>query len=219
MKPIPTTKPTRRSLLLTALFFIIGLTRPRATAAAKELLMMSRDSTNRDDTNQDDRGFGKLNTHAPAALAKFAFLIGNWKCEANLQSASGDWQKFPATWQGRFILDGYAIEDEYRMTGASGELIVLGMNLRTYDAANNIWSIKWLNALAGNWTDLASPEFGGVNFDNQSVTYAFKEPTAAHPYTRATYTNISKQHFTWRGEKSTDAKSWTEFMIVECRRS
>jgi hypothetical protein len=30
--------------------------------------------------------------------------------------ADGQWQTFEATWLGRFILDGYAIADEYRMT-------------------------------------------------------------------------------------------------------
>src|ERR1700733_3936216 len=90
--------------------------------------------------------------HAPMALARFGFLIGSWRCKAKLQSAHGEWQTFQAAWQGRSILDGHAIEDEYRMTGPSGELIVLGMNFRAYDAAKQIWNIKWLNALAGTWT-------------------------------------------------------------------
>jgi hypothetical protein len=168
---------------------------------------------------QIDQEFGKLNPNAPAALSRFAFLIGKWRCEAKLKSANGAWQTFEAAWLGRFILDGYAIADEYRMLGSSGELIVLGMNFRTYDAAKQIWNIKWLNALAGNWTDLASEEFGGLRFDDQSIIYAFKEPVASHAYTRATYTSHSTRHFTWRGEKSDDAKTWSEFMVVEAYRS
>jgi hypothetical protein len=156
---------------------------------------------------------------APAALSRFAFLIGRWRCDAKVRSANGDWQTFKATWLGRFILDGYAIADEYRMTGSSGELIVLGMNLRTYDPAKQIWNIKWLNALAGTWVDLGPEELGGVRFDGQSVNYTFKEPVAAHAFTRATYTNISKTHFTWRGEKSDDGKAWSEFMVVEAYRT
>ena len=62
-------------------------------------------------------------------------------------------------------------------------------------------------------------ELGGVTFDGQSIIYAFKEPVAAHAYTRATYTNISEKHFTWRGEKSDDGKTWNEFMVVEVYRS
>jgi len=61
-------------------------------------------------------------------------------------------------------------------------------------------------------------ELGGVSFDGQSIIYAFKEPVAAHAYTRATYTNISKTHFTWRGEQSGDGKTWSEFMVVDVYR-
>jgi hypothetical protein len=169
--------------------------------------------------DQVEQEFGKPNPSAPSALSRFAFLIGRWRCEAKVRSDSQEWQTFPATWLGRFILDGYAIADEYRMTGSSGELIVLGMNFRAYDAIKQTWNMKWLNALAGTWVDLGPEDLDGVRFDGQSIIYAFKEPVAAHAYTRATYTNISRTHFTWRGEKSEDGKTWGEFMVVEAYRS
>jgi hypothetical protein len=86
--------------------------------------------------DQVDQEFGQPNPNAPAALSRFASLIGRWRCDAKVRSANREWQTFRAMWLGRFILDGYAIADEYRMTGSSGELIVLGMNIRTYDAPN-----------------------------------------------------------------------------------
>jgi len=165
-----------------------------------------------------DEKSSKPNPNAPAELSRFAFLIGRWRCEARVRLANGEWLTFAATWLGRYILDGYAIADEYRMTGSSGELIVLGMNFRTYDASKQIWNIKWLSALSGTWTDLGPEELGGVRFDGQSIIYAFKEPMATHAFTRATYTNISKTHFTWRGEKSDDGKAWSEFMVIEAYR-
>jgi len=163
--------------------------------------------------------FGSPNPNAPAALSQFAFLIGKWRCEAKVKSAAGGWQTFQGTWLGYFILDGYAIADEYRMTGSSGELIVLGMNIRAYDATKQVWTMKWLNALAGTWVDLGPEDLGGVRFHGPSVSYVFKEPMAAHAYTRATYTNVSETRFTWRGEKSDDQKVWTEFMVIEAFRS
>src|SRR5271167_1459991 len=117
-------------VLPAALLALIELTRP-AAATAKDAPM-----------NQVDQELGKPNPKAPAALSRFAFLIGRWRCEAKVRSANGEWQTFEAMWLGRLILDGYAIADEYRMTGSSGELIVLGMNLRTYDATKQIWNIK-----------------------------------------------------------------------------
>jgi hypothetical protein len=162
--------------------------------------------------------FGKPNPKAPAALSRFAFLIGRWWCEAKLKLANGEWQTFQGAWLGRYILDGYVIADEYRMTGAHGEVIVLGTNFRAYDAARQKWNIKWLDGIAGTWVDLGAEELGGVRFDGQSVIYVFKEPMAGHALTRATYTNISDTHFTWRGESSNDGRTWTEFMVVECHR-
>ena len=169
--------------------------------------------------DQVEQEFGRLNPNAPAALSRFAFLIGGWRCEAKVTSANGEWQTLQATWIGRFILDGYAIADEYRMRGSSGELIVLGMNLRTYDVIKQAWNIKWLNALAGTWVDLGPQELGGVRFDGESIIYSFNEPVAGHAYTRATYTNISETHFTWQGEKSDDGKAWSKFMVVEAYRA
>jgi len=168
--------------------------------------------------------FGKLSPNAPPELAAFAFLIGSWQCNARIKSPTGDWQRFEAQWLGRFILDGLAIADEYRMTNLSGNLIVLGTNIRSYDTTTRTWNIRWLNALTGAWTDLVSPTLGGVQINDlpvggRSITYAFKEPTAAHPYTRATYTTHSPTRFTWKGDQSTDAQTWTDFMLVECYRN
>ncbi len=163
--------------------------------------------------------WGQPNPRAPAELARFAFLIGRWRCTAKVRLESGAWQTFAGVWLGRYILDGYAIADEYRMTGPAGELLVLGLNLRTYEAARQKWHIKWINALNGTWTDLGLDELGGVKFERQSVVYAFKEPMAAHRLTRATYANIAAAHFTWRGESSEDGKDWQPFMVVECDRA
>ena len=167
----------------------------------------------------DDQDYGKPSPNASPELSRFAFLIGNWRGEAKLKRDEGTWENLKATWEGRYILDGYVIADEYRMTTPAGELLVLGMNLRSYDAKNKTWNMKWLNALAGTWTDLGSEELGGVKPDETAITYRMKEPLAAHVFTRATYTNISDNHFTWRGERSNDGKTWEEFMVIECYRN
>jgi hypothetical protein len=197
--------PTRRSILLTA--FLLSFGSARWLGAAKDSSM-----------TQIDEEFGKLNPKAPAELLRFAFLVGKWRCEAKLKSAAGSWQTFEAAWLGRFILDGYAVADEYRMMSASGEPIVLGMNFRTYDAARKVWNMKWLNGLAGNWMDLAPEELGGIKIDGESITYAFKDTVGPYAFTRATYTIHSATRFTWRGDGSDDGKTWSEFMVIEAFR-
>jgi hypothetical protein len=163
--------------------------------------------------------FGQPNSNAPAELSKFAFLIGRFQCRAKVRLDSGDWQPFDATWEGRWILDGWAIADEYRMTDSSGKLIVLGMNFRTFDSARKRWNLKWLDALSGGWVDLGPEKLGGVQIEGNSVRYVFEEPMAAHPYTRATYTRVSDTHFTWRGERSDDLETWSEFMVLDAHRA
>lgn len=167
----------------------------------------------------DEQGYGKLNPKAPLELSRFAFLIGKWNCDAKLKRGDGTWESLQATWEGRFILDGYAIADDYRMTTLAGELLVLGINLRSYDAKKKAWNMKWLNALGGTWVDLGPEELGGVTIHEKGITYSMKEPVASHVFTRATYTNISEDHFTWRGEKSDDGKAWEEFLVIEAHRS
>jgi hypothetical protein len=165
---------------------------------------------------QDEREFGRLNPKAPSELERFAFLIGRWDCQAKLKSSDGSWQIFDVRWTGRYVLDGYAIADEYHMTGSNGELIVLGINFRTFNPAKRAWHIKWLNALSGEWTDLVSGQLGGIKITKQAISYSFSEPNAPQKYTKATYTNFSKQHFTWIGQQSEDGKSWADFMVVDC---
>src|SRR5579863_1518769 len=154
--------PTRRSLLLTTFSLLIAPRLP-GIAATEDRPM-----------EQSEQRVDKPNRNAPAELSRFAFLIGRWRFDAKFKSASGDWQAFHGTWSGHYILDGYAIADEYRMFGPSGELLVLGMNYRVYDSAKRVWNIKWLSALDGTWTDLTTEQFGGVRFDGPSVTYVFK---------------------------------------------
>jgi hypothetical protein len=162
--------------------------------------------------------FGKPNALAPAELSLFAFLVGKWRCEAKVPMPDGSSQTWPATWVGRYILDGYAIADEYRMWDADGKLVVLGINIRAYDAARKSWNMKWLHALSGIWIDLGSEELGGVQVEGPSIIYKLKEPMAQHDITRATYTVVSPDHFRWRGEKCEDGKNWNEFVVVECYR-
>jgi hypothetical protein len=176
---------------------------------------------NRDEQRDQRRvqQYGNPNPKAPAELARWAFLIGARSGEAKLKLDDGTWQTLRVTWEGHYILDGHAIEDEYRMTTAAGELLVLGMNFRAYDAQKKSWNMKWLNGVTGTWTDLGDPNLGGVHIDEKSIWYILDEAMANHALTRATYSNISPDHFTWRGERSNDGKTWEEFLVVDVGRT
>jgi hypothetical protein len=165
--------------------------------------------------------FGKINPKAPVALSLFAFLVGSWRFKATVKLPREEALRFKGTWVGRYILDGYTIADEFRMTDARGNLLVLGVNVRSYDQRKRVWHVKWLNGLTGVWTDLTPSELGAVSHDGRSISYAFPDTSPvddAHIYTRVTYAGISKTRFTWKGEKSIDGRTWTEFMVIICHR-
>ncbi|HJT72225.1 MAG TPA: hypothetical protein VJ731_18645 [Terriglobales bacterium] len=168
---------------------------------------------------QTKEDYGKPNPNAPQELSRFAFLVGKWSGEAKLKLEDGTSESLKAVWDGRYILDGYAIADEYRMTTPAGELLVLGINLRSYDPRKKAWNLKWLNALTGTWTDLGPEELGGVLADGNAISYLMKEPVAGHAFTRATYTNMSPGHFTWQGDRSDDGAGWEQFLIIELYRA
>jgi hypothetical protein len=168
---------------------------------------------------RNEQEYGKPNPNAPEELSQFDFLVGKWHGEAKLKREDGIWESLNVSWEGRYILDGYAIADEYRMTTRTGEHLVLGMNLRSYDGKKKVWNLKWLNALAGTWADLGPEELGGVVADGKAISYSMKEPVARHTFTRATYTNISADHFTWRGDRSDDGKTWEQFLVIDLYRS
>src|SRR5438874_421978 len=87
------------------------------------------------------------------------------------------------------------------------------MNFRSYDAKKRARNLKWLNALAGTWTDL-----GRRSRDTLSRTVS-RSRVAGYAFTRATYTNISSDHFTWRGDRSNHGKMWEHFLTIELYRS
>lgn len=169
--------------------------------------------------DRDEEVYGRPNRNAHPELSRFAFLIGRWRCDVRLKREDGSWEPLEASWVGRYVLDGYAIMDEFSMTRPTGELLVLGVNLRAYDVKREAWTLKWLNALDGTWVDLGPEELGGIKTDGQSISYSFEEHLGAHALTRATYLDISPSHFTWRGEKSSDGRVWEEFLVIEAHRS
>jgi hypothetical protein len=75
---------------------------------------------------RSEEEYGRPNPGAPPELSRFAFLIGKWRCDARLKRESGSWERLQASWVGRYVLDGYTIMDEFRMTKPTGDLLVLG---------------------------------------------------------------------------------------------
>jgi hypothetical protein len=199
-------------------FFLALLVQPLAIAS---VFAQSANRITQKDAQamNHDKEYGNPNPKAPPELSQFAFIIGNWRCEARLKGEDGTWRPYQATWVARYILDGYVIADEYRMTDQTGELILNGMNFRSYSVEKKTWVMRWLNA-TGFWLELGPENLGGVRVSPKSITFNFIDTFAPDAATRATFSNISESHFTWTGERSLDqGKTWAEFMVIEAHRT
>ncbi len=160
----------------------------------------------------DSTYYGKPNANAPGQLSAFAFLIGKWNCGVTLKQEDGSSSQLQATWEGRYILDGYVIADEYKMFDASGNLLMLGMNYRAYNSETNSWNMKWLKALSGTWLELGPQKLGGVNISDSSIIFKAEfKPGELH---RIKFSNISEEHFTWSVDISTDnGQTWKDSVM------
>ena len=112
-------------------FFLVLLLPPLAIASvfAQSANLISQKGAQ---AMNRDKEYGTPNPKAAPELSQFAFIIGEWRCDAGVMGEDGTWQSYQATWVGRYILDGHVISDEYRMTNQTGELIVYGMNFRSF---------------------------------------------------------------------------------------
>jgi hypothetical protein len=178
-------------------------------------------------TMPDSARYGRLNPSAPPELGRFAFLIGRWSCDVRITPPGGAELRFRGEWTGRYVLDGYAIVEEYRQWDSAGTLVQLGQNIRSYDAARRRWVIRWHDALAGTWLELAPPDLGDVAMTDTSITYYHhlpEGPAAAlfppHTIFRVSYEDISPRRFTWRAAASRDrGETWEVVQVIEAGRA
>jgi len=171
-------------------------------------------------------GFGMPNTRAPRELVTFDFLVGAWECESNVRAPDGSVRTRPATWVGRYILDGYAIADEFRQLGPAGEVAMLGQTFRAFNPDSKTWVMKWLDALDATWLDLGPEDLGGVTVRNGTITYWHGRPRGRsgrlfplQSVFRVTFSDITEAGFRWRSEVSTDnGETWAEAQTITARR-
>lgn len=91
----------------------------------------------------------KLNPQAPKELEQLAFCIGKW--EVRPQSVA-DTAPPAATMHGYYVLDGFAIQADYRGLNRNGDVVFRGASFRTYDVANKQFSMKWMVANQADYT-------------------------------------------------------------------
>jgi hypothetical protein len=106
------------------------------------------------------------------------------------------------------------------MTNQKGELVVHGMNFRSYSVEKKTWIMRWLNAKDSFWIELGPQKLGGVRVTPKTITFNLIDTFSADALSRVIFWNISAKHFSWSEEKSLDqGKTWAEFVIIDAHRS
>jgi len=92
--------------------------------------------------------YGAPHPGAPPELAQFAFLIGDYSIALHAWDGEGWSPPKPdatARWNGRYVLGGMAIMDEwYNPDPAQDAAAPRGVNVRMYDPESGEWDMMWL---------------------------------------------------------------------------
>lgn len=152
----------------------------------------------------------------PSEAAQFAFLVGQWELVVKPSATTLAMKihgvpKLAGTWKAWRAFDGFGVEDELRITDASGNPRSLSHAMRYYDATAKRWSTTTLDVYRGvftastsNWRD------GKMTVTSRGVDGEGKAYVA-----RSTYSDINPAGFRFRQDRSLDdGQTWTEGVLT-----
>lgn len=152
--------------------------------------------------------YGKINTHAPAQLSTFSFLIGKWRGNKVVNLPDGTQAEFEWTWIGRYILDGTAIADELHAKNLDSSPPYLGITFRQYDAIKQSWIIEFLNVSNSFIRKQVNSTSGSVTSTGNIITVISE---SGNTLIREIYELQGETQFTYRLNTSEDkGESWGE---------
>ena len=158
---------------------------------------------------------------APSEAKQFGFLVGQFELDVR-PKAVGLAQKIHGvprvigTWTGRRAMDGFGIEDELRITDASGNPRMLSHAVRYYDTAARHWTTSSIDVYRGVFST-ATAEWR----DNAMTTTSRGQDAEGKPYlSRGRYYDITPTSFRFRQDRSVDeGKTWEEGILnIEAKR-
>ena len=158
---------------------------------------------------------------APAEAAQYNFLIGQWDlvvkpAAVGLAQKVHGTPKLVGTWKGWREFDGWGVEDELRITDASGNAVGLSHAMRFYDATAKKWRGVGLDVYRSVVTNSIAEMRGNTMVSNSSG----RDADGKAYLSRARYADITADSFTFVQERSVDnGKTWNETLRIEARRT
>jgi hypothetical protein len=153
---------------------------------------------------------------APTEASQFAFLIGQWEltvrpAAVGLAQKIHGTPKLAGTWKAWRAFDGFGIEDELRITDASGNPRSLTHAMRYYDATAKRWTTTTLDVYRGTFT----PSTANWRDGRMTVTSRGVDGDGKAYVARGTYSDITPTSFRFRQDRSLDdGQTWTEDVLT-----
>ena len=94
-------------------------------------------------------------------IEDLGFWIGNWSLESEDRTPSGT-VRGRAISEVSWILDGHALQDDFRALSPAGEVVFRGTSIRTYDAGSSEYLIRWLMVGDPGMTEIRATLEDGV---------------------------------------------------------
>jgi len=160
-------------------------------------------------------GFGSLSPDAPPETAQFGFLVGAWSCKTRGMDPDGTMQDGPdASWTGYYILDGWAIQDDWVSPGQDGKLF-RGTNVRSFNPQIGKWDNRWLPSGSLQWKYFEAEKVG----ETMVMTGEGTDGTEQSFLDRNTFHEIETDSWKWRKDRSFDGgESWIEGVaFIHCQ--
>jgi len=151
---------------------------------------------------------------APAETSQFAFLLGNHRCSGQQMQRDGSYKpRAEAQWNGRVILGGWAIEDEWIAPLPDGR-VSRGINIRSFNRASTKWDNRWLPTGTLEWSYFEAERIG----ETMVMTGGMGEDAQGAYVDRNIFSEAGPKGFKWRKDRSwDDGENWLQGVAtIDC---
>jgi hypothetical protein len=159
---------------------------------------------------------------APSEASQYDFLIGQWELivtpkVSGLVAAIHGVPKLHGSWKGSRALDGWGVEDELRITDASGNPLSYTHFVRIYEAGAKHWIVSAIDVYRQRATTSSAQWLNG-----EMTTTADAIDPDGKPYRLRTHiTDISPTSFHYSQDLSLDGGATWDLghLVMEARRT
>jgi hypothetical protein len=153
--------------------------------------------------------------HGSPEMARLEPLVGDWTIVTRAKQPDGSFVEGKARWRFWYVMDGYALMDEWRAPGPDG-VEGVGINLRHWDSEAGHYVARWLSTRLADWNGYTAG-FEGDRFVMRGRSTA---PSGNEGDARITFYDIRPDSFRWKLDWSVDGgETWIpEVFLIEATR-